>query len=170
MSLILTFNNSLVIPQLVDNCHKILNNKHSLSKQFVIKGRAKIIFILRTLTSIIIPIIFGIIILNDCGNGWTLFWSPCYHENKTKFDIDADIDVYARGSEQPSIRLSDASKICGLQTIIWNKCIRAFFHSWSNIITQKLLLMVFMPIIITLFKVLKTHLLSKCYNQDPKKK
>eukprot|EP01084_Bolivina_argentea_P306059 528799_1 len=162
MAFVLTVSNSIVVPKMVDNMNKLCHCSNSLSRNFVKQSRSIIVFSLRTLTAIIIPIIASIILLNDCGNGWTYFWSECVYK-KDKFEIDYVIGIYNYATN-PFLRLADASTICGMQPIIWSKCIRQFFRSWTNVIVLKLLLMVIMPFIVTTYKLVRKLCLSKIYS------
>eukprot|EP01084_Bolivina_argentea_P110405 197154_1 len=167
MAYVLTFNNSLIVPKLIDNSYKLMLRRKSLSEQFIIKWRTIIIFLLRTLTGVIIPCVLSVILLNDCGHGWTILWNECSTNNKHKFDIKVPLEgMYTgNGSLNPSLILSTSNEICGFQPIIWNKCVRQFLNSWSQIIVKKLLLMVIMPFIITAYKILyKDFLLKFCKN------
>eukprot|EP01084_Bolivina_argentea_P134920 237834_1 len=162
MGAVLTVSNSIVVPKMVDSLHQLVYGRNTLSKPFISQNRTMIIFCLRTMTGIIIPIVASIILLNDCANGWTYFWTECLY-NKSKFSIDYVVDEHTY-TVNPSIQLSDASEMCGMQPIKWNKCLRQFFYSWTNVIVLKLLLTVIMPFIVTGCIRLRKLCLSKMYH------
>eukprot|EP01084_Bolivina_argentea_P243665 408427_1 len=52
--------------------------------------RTKIILALRTLNTIIIPILFIVYYSNECGSNWSTFWNPCI-KNKNVFDVNVHV-------------------------------------------------------------------------------
>eukprot|EP01084_Bolivina_argentea_P044738 82314_1 len=115
---------------MVDNIYKCIYCTKKLSKIFITRKRTIIIFLLRTLTIIIIPIISSIILLDDCGNGWSVFWSQCYGNNLSKWNVSIKLNLFSYATN-PNLKLSDSTEMCGIQPIVWNNCIRQFFHSWT---------------------------------------
>ena len=112
------------------------------------------------------------LLLNDCGNGWTKLWTQCSQENIG--DFERKVHLYGFGESSINgnthnfdfnMNLSTYDTICGYQTIKWNKCLRKFMYSWSPIIVQKLLIMVFMPFIVLIWKLFKYNVLPKLWNR-----
>ena len=115
---------------------------------------------MRSLSTIIIPLIVSIILLNDCGRGWTYLWKQCHGDqnreqlhNVVPMTVKSKVDPLNPFSDRHDfcnfqIEISNYETICGFQSITSNKCIRQFLYSWSYVITEKLLIMVFMPFIV----------------------
>eukprot|EP01084_Bolivina_argentea_P049919 91787_1 len=90
ISPVIAVNNSIITPQFISSFFEItkLSTKH----------RNKLIMILRTFTTIIIPILFSMLLLNDCGALWVKMWRPCIrnkNDETSPFNID-----YCRTTKQ----------------------------------------------------------------------
>lgn len=72
---VLAITNIYVIPKVVniytDNCKCCDDNKHV------------IIFILRSINSVLIPLIVSIMFLNGCGKYWTKLWITCIDDSQS---------------------------------------------------------------------------------------
>ena len=170
LPLVLAINTSIIIPKLVNNiyllfvsckyynCNSMYNFnfgdikfKHLLlySNQFIYyEYRCLVILFLRTISSIIIPLIASLFLLQNCGNYWSIFWNDCNSE-RSKFDITQHLDTLG------SVTLLSASDVCDAQTmnsIGWNKCLRTFCSQWSYVMIKKLCIMTFMPFVIVILK------------------
>ena len=166
LALVLTFNASVIIPKLVDNIHAACSLCIALRDSiFVSKYRPLIILFLRTMSTLIIPFVSAVLLLDECGNNWTYFWNDCYH-NTEQFDIS--YHIYYLGKD---IQVMSSSEICSptsFGSIPWNKCLRSFTAMWSTVITQKLCIMMVMPFIMVHIKKLKRKIKdSFCKEDDP---
>ena len=80
MALILATNNCVIVPNLV--------------KKGGLTGlkRIRLVMLLRTINTIILPIFASLFLLNDCGRWWTQYWTPCDDEHKYDvFNVDYSI-------------------------------------------------------------------------------
>eukprot|EP01084_Bolivina_argentea_P134921 237837_1 len=149
---------------MVDNVHRLIHRSDNLSKTFITKQRTIVIFLLRTLSTIIIPIISSIVLLNDCGHGWVKFWSQCYGDSNSKFNVFVAVNIFGF-IQDPNLELIKSSEICGFHSIDWSNCLRRFFYSWTHVIILKMLLMVFMPFFVTISKILWKRVLKRLYTR-----
>eukprot|EP01084_Bolivina_argentea_P101658 182229_1 len=119
--------------------------------------------ITRTLTTMIVPVIVSVFLLNECGNYWTKLWRPCA-DDKQSFNIEYLLfpsSIWVNYTSAPNTTtqdyvgfertklqiLSDAS-VCSANNIKWNKCIRLFLYYWCNLLMIKMIIMICMPIFI----------------------
>eukprot|EP01084_Bolivina_argentea_P236507 397648_1 len=161
IALILAMSNALVIPKMVDSFYIFCDNKHM---HHIHKHRAYVIFVLRTWSSIIIPFIFSIILLNDCGKGWTRMWDRCYGDDRDALSVAIPL---SRSYDQMSITLSAVDDLCNgnLRSMQLGNCLRQFFYVWTSVIIQKVLIMIFMPFIVMSYKIIKYELLPKIFDR-----
>ena len=157
ISFILAVNSSLITPKFT---HYFLR----LFGCSVEKNANKCILVIRTITTIIIPVIFSFILLNDCGSGWTYLWNPC--KDPTTFDVVVPLETQygydwfgVTISNPISLDLSvlQHDDVCALSSfgdLEWNKCIRSFLSEWCSVLMWKMVIMMFMPIGIILKKTL----------------
>eukprot|EP01084_Bolivina_argentea_P288483 495142_1 len=154
MSIVLVIETSIIIPQFINLSYKVVFKTKVLSHTFVTKYRSAIIVIFRTLSSIIIPIILAVFLLNDCGNGWSLFWNGCNNANKHTLAIDFEINEVISVDVPPviflyinnNVELLKSNVVCtSNDNFVSSKCIRSFFSSWTQILIEKIGLMIFMP-------------------------
>jgi len=74
--------------------------------------------LLRSLTTVIIPMIAIALLTNDCGRGWISYWIPCkFHPDvfKVKMPISYAVNttrIYSMSSSNP-INCSDIPQYCG---------------------------------------------------------
>eukprot|EP01084_Bolivina_argentea_P173658 300812_1 len=96
-----------------------------------------ITFMLRSFTTIVLPLILSLLMLHDCGKLWTMFWKECLDtHDSSKLVIEASIpfvietsNIYSSTSfDQPiTMKLLSPDKICNpvnWRDINWNKCLR----------------------------------------------
>jgi len=79
VSVVLVVVNTFVIPKLIDAF-----GIHSQSRPYIV-------VFLRSLVTIFIPFIAGLLLLQHCFRCWTQFWNPC-RNNESQFDIIADVN------------------------------------------------------------------------------
>eukprot|EP01084_Bolivina_argentea_P180416 311711_1 len=148
----------------------------------ILKLRSKIIMILRTLSSIIIPILSSIVLLNDCGSLWSQLWIPCLNNNnENAFDIAVPVSSipYTQyfGTEQTDytylhfdslpLQILSEKEVCDTISIddftqrTMNRCIRSFLFEWCNVLMIKMIIMCFMPVFILCYKSIKRKLLKQ---------
>eukprot|EP01084_Bolivina_argentea_P054742 100382_1 len=173
IQIVLAINTSLIIPRFVDSMFVLFQCKKKSFK------KTNFVMVTRTMTTIIIPIAIAVVLLNDCGNGWTQMWKPCVN-NKDLFDIKHPMRI-SRSIFNATIqnhtgtltlqentkvfdvlRASDVCSVVSFNDISWNKCIRSFLNKWCNILMIKMIIMFFMPIFILLWKTIKSKV---CKNE-----
>eukprot|EP01083_Nonionella_stella_P094359 264682_1 len=162
ISFVLVINTTIIIPKLTDllsynvTCLAINNNKIVL------------INILRTIISIILPIIASFIFLNDCGGAWSLCWNECI-DDPNSFTIVYENTNPVTGLVWDNMVLLKHDDICSVKSanhINWDKCYRSFIYHWSQVIITKLCILVFMPILYILKVFLMRFILStNCYDK-----
>eukprot|EP01084_Bolivina_argentea_P054744 100385_1 len=164
IAFIVAINTSIIIPRFtcsffeVFRCCKWMKNKN------------KMIMILRTISTIIIPLIFSFLLLNNCGNGWTKVWKPCLkHQSNVgssvfniTYILQSDLlNVYnIPPTKLQVLTKSDVCSSLSFNVINWNKCIRTFLFKWSNILIIKFMITFFIPICIIITKTIKNKLMS----------
>eukprot|EP01084_Bolivina_argentea_P311464 539120_1 len=169
MSFILTISNTLIVPQLVANSYKLFTLKEpENSSRFLSTYRPTFIFILRSFTTIILPLTMSLLFLNDCGRLWTSLWTKCptvggqdseldiITQIPFTFQSDNGYDIFSF-NQSAAVQLQSSGDICspkGWTQINWNKCLRSFYSEWVIILIQKVIIMQFMPILIIGFKML----------------
>ena len=159
MAAILAVNNAIIVPNLVRK------------GGFIGSRRIQLVMILRTINTLILPIIAALFLLNDCGRWWTKYWIPCYDENKYDiFSIDYPIDgvyVFGNGRTDMMINLFSPNDICDTKSILeinWSKCIRAFFYHWTFVIVMKFMISIIIPLVVMILKIWR-HKLIRYYNE-----
>eukprot|EP01084_Bolivina_argentea_P292084 502056_1 len=179
MSFILTVSNALIIPKLISVSYQLIRKKHpDQSLKFLSTYRPTIIFMLRSFTTIILPMCLSVLLLHDCGRFWTTFWTHCavFSESASDLDIETNLSFQIATSASDSVlpfnqhitvQLLKSDDICTPKTwkeINWNKCVRQFCSNWIIILIQKILIMHFMPIIIICGKLIAWKLIKyvKC--------
>ena len=149
ISFVIAINSSLIIP-------KIAHYSLRLCCCSLTKRVNQIILVLRTTTTIVIPIILSFILLNDCGSGWVYLWTPCLDD--TSFDISVPLHIqtaFMEGYlELTVLHHEDVCQPLSLPHLNWNKCIRSFLYHWCNVLMVKMIIMMFMPIVIIFKKTL----------------
>eukprot|EP01083_Nonionella_stella_P204751 746200_1 len=164
VSLILTISNALIIPNMVDSVYHVSCPNRQTHRSFII-------FVLRTWSAIILPFIFSIILLNDCGGGWTKLWDKCYGEARNDLSMSFGMIISnSLGGENIAkidIMISNADNICGFnwKSMNLNRCLRQFFYVWTSVIIQKVLIMIFMPFLVVIYKRMKHELLPKIFDR-----
>eukprot|EP01084_Bolivina_argentea_P110335 197045_1 len=162
VALVLSFCKTFIIPNVVDSFHA--SQKH----------RNKFIMFLRTVTLIIVPLLSSIFMLNECGNGWTMFWDSCQQSRNNMFNIETTVTTkffrfgnnYDRVFGETSQKFSNlltTSDVCGLQSseIHVSKCLREIFDLWINILIKTTIIMLFNPIFIVFYKILQNKIVHK---------
>eukprot|EP01083_Nonionella_stella_P106336 306667_1 len=144
-----------------------------------VQSHNKYTMILRMLTSIIIPFVFSVIVLDACASQWTQLWKPCI-DDPQQFDIADQVHIssYMFGSHRVifppiSIDVLSSTQICkslSLTEIDFNKCLRSFLFSWSHVLVVKMITMVFMPILILYKRKIMPYLKHKCKRHVAHKK
>ena len=92
MATIFSFNNIFIIPRVADcfvlafgTIYNFMTKKNQIEDGQFLKNEHKIrsicIILLRSITNILLPIFFSLLLLNGCGGYWKLFWSGCYPES-----------------------------------------------------------------------------------------
>eukprot|EP01084_Bolivina_argentea_P098644 177276_1 len=177
VQLVLAVNTALIIPRFIDSAFILFKCKNTSI------NKTKFIMVTRTLTTIIIPVILSVILLNECGGAWAKLWRPCVKERK-KFNIQYELQVskstiYTLWAPNQPLSLAihflpipldvlSSSAVCSVTTfqrIRWNKCIRLFLYHWCNLLMVKMIIMFFMPLCILLWKTLQ----SKVCNDEKRK-
>eukprot|EP01084_Bolivina_argentea_P089054 160765_1 len=167
MSLVLILSNSYLIPGFINAFLLLFNLSFS--------HRTAIIMVIRTVNTIIFPLISSIILLPQCMNGWTAFWKLCKTDNS--------LNIY--NEVLPRLYISDIlylyppltvqsmkhSNICQLRTFNnknfrMEKCIRQYFFEWSNVMVNKLILYIFLPFVSLFGKILKKWFYSKVLKKN----
>lgn len=158
LAFILTIINIYIVPKLVDSLWRVMgmctcrNQNNHIATTNLFKRhfqiRTCLSWFLRSLITIVIPLISSIIFLNNCGNYWTTFWKPCTNTiNERMFNIHFS-----------NVTISTADSICYVNNNIIsdassvNQCLRSFFDHWLPIITLKLILFILNPFILYWFK------------------
>ena len=149
---IMAVNTSIITPKFVNAILNLLN----LSE---FSNKSKVIMILRTLSTIVIPLICSFILQSNCGNGWVLYWNPCIYE-KESFDMSSEVISNSNyGYNYASnVVVSTKESVCSIVSypnIKWNKCLRTFLFKWCNVLMIKMIIMFFMPLVIVLIKTIK---------------
>eukprot|EP01084_Bolivina_argentea_P200702 343172_1 len=173
ISFLLAILNAIVTPRMVTSICLVFNISMS-------KHRSKIIVISRTFTTIIMPLIASVIFLNDCGSVWTDMWPLCLQTNPSPFDIQLVIEptpyIASDGIlsfSNITLNILDREQIClsrSLFEINWNRCFHSFLSSWTEVLLNKMIIMIFMPIFIVLFKLIRAKLISVlCSNRIKEK-
>eukprot|EP01084_Bolivina_argentea_P088445 159681_1 len=140
----------------------LFNQKDCLSDSYLIQYRSSSIILLRTFTSIIIPLIMNLIVSNECGGYWSHYWIKC---NADRDDLNKSIYVYDSLTYiTKEIVLLSSDEICKINyaSIARPKCFRDFNNVWSKILIQKMIITIIMPFISILFKLIKKEL-YKCF-------
>eukprot|EP01084_Bolivina_argentea_P274248 467390_1 len=165
ISFLLAILNAIITPRMVTSACLAFNiqiNKH----------RSKVIVLSRTFTTIIIPLVASIIFLNDCGSVWTKMWKPCLTNNSSPFDINLSIqppqyygDDVVINFDYIYLNILDKDQICLSRTLFeinWNRCFHSFLSSWTQVLITKMIIMIFMPIFIVGFKLLRRKCIVMC--------
>eukprot|EP01084_Bolivina_argentea_P200703 343175_1 len=179
ISIVLAVVNAIIVPRFISSITKLWH--------CVKLNRNRTILALRTLTTIIIPIIFTIYYSNDCGSNWTTFWNPCTQKVNSPFDIEVDIKippyiVYYNCSESVkctkyyngfnyNFGVLSHSDVCdpnSFTTIKWNRCVRTFFYTWTEVILNKMFVMIFMPFAIIFYKTVLQKIKNYYYKRNKK--
>eukprot|EP01084_Bolivina_argentea_P188676 324727_1 len=159
ISLLLAFNSAIIVPHLVSSYGRYIN--------FFACYRNEIIMILRSIKVVILPIVASFVLLNSCGKGWSKFWEPCSQVNMedSVFNISPEIDCNELRSLKSygnvatvTFHLLSSNDVCkqhGIGDIQWNDCLRQFFYKWTIIIMLKCSIIIFVPIMIALWKTFK---------------
>ena len=162
IALILSITKTFVIPRFVNNMSDIFNiHKHTNN----------IIMILRTIIIIIVPLIISIIFISQCGNLWSIYWDNCQNDNKNIFNINATIwtktvtlqTTFATTFVPPNkVQLNNllkSNEVCGFShNINISKCLRTFYDLWIDILFKSILIMLFTPFLVILYKQLKLQI------------
>ena len=136
ISLIIAINSSLIIPNFT---HYFL----TLFGYSVKEHSNKFILVIRTMTTIIIPITLSFYLLDDCGRGWTNLWKPC---DDPMFLEDSVYDYYHK--KTAILHHDDVCSVSSVTEMDLNKCIRSFLRQWCDVLLLKMFIMMFMPIFI----------------------
>ena len=193
IAILVSMTKSIIIPNFVNSILNLLNhfrcncncctccsctkdNKNGNLENKLFRYRNHYVVILRTLYIVVIPFILSLILLNDCGNGWSLYWINCNQENKHMFDINVSIEsnpVKTTGLLYivPQIfefdNLLTHDDVCGMSVpplFAITKCFRSFSYFWLNILFESMLIMLIMPLLIVGYKLIVAKCKSKWYN------
>ena len=133
ISLVIALNSALVIPRFA---HYVLLAFRCSSATNV----NAFILVIRSITTIVIPIAMSFLLYNDCGRGWVNLWIPCNDPNT--------FQIFDELSNPPNPVL-DHDDVCSpFSDMDWNECIRSFLFEWCNVLMMKMVIMMFMPILI----------------------
>eukprot|EP01083_Nonionella_stella_P030809 84395_1 len=158
MAMFLTVNTALVIPNFVDCSFALIQlcckSDYRSETNYLTHCRPLIILFLRSMSTIIIPTITSMFLLNDCGKYWTYFWVECYPSNQSQFDANI-------GKQYVYLTAHSVCDPIPFQDVKWDKCIRSFSTKWSFVIIQKLFYMILMPVLMIGFKPLQHKLYAK---------
>ena len=149
MAYLLTLSNLIIVPKLVDSFHSIKCFKKCFD-------RTVLIFLMRTLTTVILPFIISFLLLDYCGNLWSIFWNPCNNQNSKALNLKICIIYNYVNSDYCylSMTLFSPDQICQtqqFQNINLNKCLRQFYDVWSTTIITKCLLVTITPTLVYFF-------------------
>eukprot|EP01084_Bolivina_argentea_P318803 552965_1 len=164
LSLVLSISKSIIIPKFTNSLFNTFNISY--------KYRNKCIMMLRTIMVIIIPFMSSIFFINACGGEWSLFWNNCNSQNKYQFDVNATITTQEVDILGPNHKnafwfapqtmtftnLLTSKEVCDISIPSSNnveKCMREFFDLWTNVLFESMIIMIFMPIFIVIFKVIR---------------
>ena len=143
LSLVLAISNIYIVPQMVDTCNCRMS-----------KHRTVIIAIFRSLISIIFPMIWSFIFLNECGHYWSLLWNECVNDASSFDYYDSFLELFSLDGNV-TLQLSTHQSVCAtnkLSDIDINKCFRAFLDFWVPLIAAKLIFVIVNPWIILYVK------------------
>ena len=154
LALWLTISNIFVIPKFTDSiickCCKCCKCCNSNSNAYI--TRAYIIFTLRSIIAIGVPLLTSVLFLNNCLGYWTYLWKPCIVEDeKVKFNID--LTLYEIDVELSSYKdICEYNRLESMDDV--TVCLRSYFDIWIPIVTVKLLLFIINPWIMFGYKLL----------------
>lgn len=164
LSFILTLLNIYIIPKLTDSITELIsycNNCDSCGNcGSCSHARLITVYILRSLVSFIIPLIFSFLFLNDCGRYWTQLWNPCI-DDEDSFDYDSTIYFSGTTYYSATVYVADTTSlvshddICSVQTLAninISKCLRQFFDIWIPIIALKFMIIIVNPLFMLFIK------------------
>ena len=140
IALILTLNSIFICPRLIDSIYDLkccnLNLLH----------RSWTVCVLRSCSTIIIPLAISVIILDSCGSNWTKLWNEC--NDKNSFN-DYYTIYWTSVIDDQSINVLTHNDVCGTKDLFnidaIEKCQRQLFDWWTPIIVCKLLMVVLHP-------------------------
>ena len=128
------------------------------------KGIQYWVILLRSMNSIIIPLIVSFLFLNDCGKMWALLWKPCIDDSDS-FDINIENPVQGTGVTHILTHRS----VCGngddrfsLTQFEFGHCLRSFYDHWIPIILIKLFVVMINPWILIVINYSKHSLQRRC--------
>ena len=160
--LLLSLSNAMIVPGFVRSL-----KDHMCCQRMI--HTSTIIFILRTLQTIVIPFVVSILLLNKCGKYWTTLWKPCVVESKS-WQFGEEWDTTFKESRTVSVNFtllipeSTSDDMCNTRSNSVNLCLREFFDTWGDIILSKAVLLIFMPFVIVCLKTL----VKKMWRQQTK--
>eukprot|EP01084_Bolivina_argentea_P135679 239049_1 len=160
ISIALAILNAFVVPRLFDSIEMFAH--------FMKPYRHQVLLLLRTLNTLIIPIITSIIVLNDCGRYWTAYWTPCNSNTESNFDLSIHIKESDAIIPVLNVQLLEENDVCSRSnalSIDWNKCIRSFFYRWTYVIMTKFIILIFMPVFVIVWKLFKNKLTNWYYER-----
>ena len=162
----------------IDDSYRDINN-YNFSQQV---DRVRAVMILRSFTTIIVPFVTSMILLNQCGSYWSIFWNKCdkneQSENfrKQLYSHDTDNDIFTVISPMDVCRQNNFfddydddgynynynhdynyNGDGDLSMTRINKCQREFYDSWTPIIVSKLLCLTFHPFYLWIIAKYRSH-------------
>ena len=158
---VITILSVFAVPKMVDKISKFLsvlmtkckciicnnNNNNWANKCSIDRYRSYLILFFRSTITLFVPLIASLVLLPECGNNWTVFWTKC--NDPKEFTSAKTLDFGGEFAHNVTLIFSSYESICGSDDIITffqksnakivNECIRSFLDVWTPTICAKLL-------------------------------